>query len=252
MIWPPVVHLRMTTLNSHNIPRHVAIIMDGNGRWARQKGFGRVFGHEKGAETVRDVVTASREIGVRWLTLYAFSEENWKRPQHEIQALMKLLRRFLKRELDEMQENGIKLNTIGRIEKLPAATQEILLHTIQKTRENQDMVLTLALSYGGRQEIIDAVQAIARKVANHELDSSDITETLISNALYTQGMPDPDFLIRTSGEYRISNFLLWQLSYTELYITPTLWPDFTKAEYLRAISEYQHRERRFGSTGTGQ
>ncbi|MGM0427077.1 MAG: isoprenyl transferase [Thermodesulfobacteriota bacterium] len=248
----PSQQTKMTDMDPDKIPQHVAVIMDGNGRWAKQKGLRRVLGHEKGADAVRDVVTTSREIGVRWLTLYAFSEENWKRPEHEIQALMRLLHRFLKKELDEMQKNGIRLNTIGRTEKLPAATRQILLDTMEKTQANHHMVLTLALSYGGRQEITDAVQEIARRVSRHELDSSDISETLISNTLYTREMPDPDLLIRTSGEYRISNFLLWQLSYTELYITSTLWPDFSKEEYLRAISEYQQRDRRFGTAGTRQ
>jgi len=209
-----------------------------------------VLGHEKGAEAVRQVVTANRELGIPWLTLYAFSEENWKRPKHEISALMSLLRRFLKNELPTMQKNGIRLNTIGRTQKIPADTQNVLLETMGKTKDNTDMVLTLALSYGGRQEILDAVRKIVLRVENDELGSRDISESLISDALYTREMPDPDLLIRTSGEYRISNFLLWQLSYTELYITPTLWPDFGKEEYLKAIYDYQKRDRRFGNTKT--
>lgn len=209
-----------------------------------------MLGHEKGAEAVRQVVTANRELGIPWLTLYAFSEENWKRPKHEISALMSLLRRFLKNELPTMQKNGIRLNTIGRTQKIPADTQNVLLETMGKTKDNTDMVLTLALSYGGRQEILDAVRKIVLRVENDELGSRDISESLISDALYTREMPDPDLLIRTSGEYRISNFLLWQLSYTELYITPTLWPDFGKEEYLKAIYDYQKRDRRFGNTKT--
>jgi undecaprenyl diphosphate synthase len=224
--------------------------MDGNGRWAKNRGLGRVLGHEKGAEAVRQVVTANRELGIPWLTLYAFSEENWKRPKHEISALMSLLKRFLKNELPTMQENGIRLNTIGRTQKLPPETRDILLKIMEKTKGNTDMVLTLALSYGGRQEILDAVRNIALRVENNELGNRDISESLISDALYTRGIPDPDLLIRTSGEYRISNFLLWQLSYTELYITPTLWPDFNKDEYLKAIADYQKRDRRFGDTKT--
>jgi len=235
---------------NNNLPRHVAVIMDGNGRWAKKRGLRRVLGHEKGAEAVRQVVTANRELGIPWLTLYAFSEENWKRPKHEISALMSLLRRFLKNELPTMQKNGIRLNTIGRTQKIPADTQNVLLETMGKTKDNTDMVLTLALSYGGRQEILDAVRKIVLRVENDELGSRDISESLISDALYTREMPDPDLLIRTSGEYRISNFLLWQLSYTELYITPTLWPDFGKEEYLKAIYDYQKRDRRFGNTKT--
>lgn len=213
------------------------------------KGLNRVRGHQKGAETVREIVTFSREIGIRWLTLYAFSEENWERPAHEVQALMKLLNRFLKSELREMQENGIGLKTIGRTEKLPKSTRQILFDTIEKTSSNNSMILTLALSYGGRQEILDAIQKIAAQIQKNEITISEITEQFVSDALYTAGMPDPDLLIRTSGEYRISNFLLWQLSYSEIYITPTMWPDFGKNEYLAALRDYQTRDRRFGATG---
>lgn len=193
------------------------------------------------------MVTQSRELGIGWLTLYAFSEENWKRSRFEIQALMSLLKRFLKGELPTMQENGIRLRAIGRIEKLPEDTRRILIQTMEETAQNQAMTLTLALSYGGRQEIVDAVEAISRAVAGRQLAPEDITETLFSRFLYTADMPDPDLLIRTSGEYRISNFLLWQLSYTELYMTQTLWPDFGKEEYLRALADYQARDRRFGA-----
>lgn len=240
----------MISTPPHTLPRHVAVIMDGNGRWAKQKGLKRVLGHEKGADAVRQIVTANRELNIPWLTLYAFSEENWKRPKHEIRALMSLLKRFLKSELPTMQENGIRLNTIGRTERLPSDTRNTLRDTMIKTKTNTDMVLTLALSYGGRQEIIDAVQSIGRRIEDGKLNSRDVSEALISEALYTRGMPDPDLLIRTSGEYRISNFLLWQLSYTELYITSTLWPDFNKAEYLKALEEFQQRDRRFGDTKT--
>ncbi|MDZ7699858.1 MAG: isoprenyl transferase [Deltaproteobacteria bacterium] len=240
----------MNSTPPHTLPRHVAVIMDGNGRWAKQKGLKRVLGHEKGASAVRKIVTANRELNIPWLTLYAFSEENWQRPKHEIRALMSLLKRFLKSELPTMQKNGIRLNTIGRTEKLPSDTRNTLRDTMAKTKTNTDMVLTLALSYGGRQEIIDAIQRIGRRIEAGKLNSGDVSEELISNALYTRGMPDPDLLIRTSGEYRISNFLLWQLSYTELYITSTLWPDFNKAEYLKALEEFQQRDRRFGDTKT--
>jgi len=229
------------------LPEHVAIIMDGNGRWAKKKGLSRILGHQKGADAVREIVTLSREIGIRWLTLYAFSEENWKRPAREVQSLMKLLNRFLKKELREMQENGIRLKTIGRTSRLPKSTRETLLDAIEKTSSNNRMTLTLALSYGSRQEILDAVVKIVERVQRGHMATHEITEQAISDALYTSGMPDPDLLIRTSGEYRISNFLLWQISYSEIYITPTLWPDFGKNEYLTAIGDYQKRDRRFGS-----
>jgi undecaprenyl diphosphate synthase len=240
----------MTLIDPNKLPKHVAIIMDGNGRWATKRGIGRVSGHKKGADAVREIVRTSREIGIQWLTLYAFSEENWKRPKHEIEALMRLLNRFLKGELKEMQENGIRLQTIGRIQKLPDDTRRILLKTIEKTASNKDMVLTLALSYGGRQEIVDAVRDIATGIEGGRLSAKELSEQLISNSLYTAGMPDPDLLIRTSGEYRISNFLLWQIAYTEIYITPILWPDMGKDEFLVAIQNFQKRERRFGRTGS--
>jgi undecaprenyl diphosphate synthase len=237
----------MDLIDSKKLPKHVAIIMDGNGRWAKTRGMNRVRGHEKGAEAVRDIVRTSRKIGIRWLTLYAFSEENWKRSKLEINALMSLLNRFLKSELKEMLDNGIRLQSIGRIEKLPKKTRQTLLETIEKTAVNKDMTLTLALSYGGRQEILDAVRKIAEKVERREITPEKISEQLISEALYIKDMPDPDLLIRTSGEYRISNFFLWQLAYTEIHITPTLWPDFHQEEYLAAIRDFQNRERRFGA-----
>ncbi len=239
----------MPNLDSEKLPKHVAVIMDGNGRWAKKKAMNRIRGHEEGSESVRDIVRTSREIGISWLTLYAFSEENWKRPKREIQALMNLLKRFLKRELDEMMENGIRFHTIGKISKLPRDVQKALKDTIEITSQNKGMVLTLALSYGGRQELFHTIQKIAKRIESGDMTSEDITEQLISNFLYTAGMPDPDLLIRTSGEYRVSNFLLWQIAYTEIYITPTLWPDFRKNEYLQAIEEYQRRERRYGTTG---
>lgn len=236
-------------LEKEKLPNHVAIIMDGNGRWAKQRALNRIRGHEEGAESVRDIVRASREIGISWLTLYAFSEENWKRPKYEIQALMRLLKRFLKSELREMLENGIRFQTIGRTHKLPDDVQKVIRETIDRTSQNKNMVLTLALSYGARQEIFDAVRQIARRVESGEITIGEITEQLISESLYTEGMPDPDLLIRTSGEYRVSNFLLWQIAYTEIFTTPTFWPDFRKDEYLRALADYQTRERRYGATG---
>ncbi len=240
----------MPNIDPKKLPQHVAVIMDGNGRWAKMRGMHRVRGHEKGAEVVREIVRTSREIGISWLTLYAFSEENWKRPKTEVTALMKLLKRFLKDELKEMQENGIRLNAIGRIDKLPEDTRSTLFEIIEKTASNKDMVLTLALSYGGRQEIIDAIRKIAIKIEKHSMAPFDITEELVSAFLYTADMPDPDLLIRTSGEYRISNFLLWQVAYTEIYVTTALWPDFGRDEYLAAIQDFQKRERRFGATNS--
>lgn len=231
------------------LPRHVAVIMDGNGRWAKKRAMNRVRGHEQGAESVREIVRTSREIGIHYLTLYAFSEENWQRPKHEIQALMVLLKRFLKSELQEMLENGIRLQTIGRTHRLPEDVHSVLMRTIEKTARNRDMVLTLALSYGGRQEIRDGVVKLARRVHEGALDPEKISEAVIAESLYTADMPNPDLLIRTSGEFRISNFLLWQIAYAEIYVTPTLWPDFRKDEYLAAVSDYQRRERRFGATG---
>ena len=237
----------MKLIDPDNLPRHVAIIMDGNGRWAKKRGLVRVLGHQKGVDAVREIVRTSRETGIQWLTLYAFSEENWKRPKHEIQALMKLLKSFLKSELKEMQDRGIRLQSIGRASKLPEDTRRVLYETIEKTAANSDMVLTLALSYGGRQEILDATRRIAGDIERGVITASSLSEELISEFLYTAGMPDPDLLIRTSGEYRISNFLLWQIAYTEIYITLTLWPDFGKEEYLAAINDFQKRERRFGA-----
>jgi undecaprenyl diphosphate synthase len=231
------------------IPRHVAIIMDGNGRWAKKKTMNRIRGHEEGAESVREIVRTTRELGIPWLTLYAFSEENWKRPRYEIEALMMLLKRFLRGELDEMLENGISLRALGRIHKLPVDVRAVLQETIERTAGGKSLFLTLALSYGGRQELTDALREIGKRLSAGELRAEEIDEQVISNSLYAADMPDPDLLIRTSGENRVSNFLLWQIAYTEFYVTPTQWPDFRKAEYLMAIEEYQRRERRFGATG---
>jgi undecaprenyl diphosphate synthase len=239
----------METLDLKKLPRHVAIIMDGNGRWAKQQGLNRIRGHEEGAESVRAIVRATREIGIPWLTLYAFSEENWRRPKYEIEALMVLLKRFLQSEVKEMLDNGIRFQAIGRLHKLPKDVQRTLRETAEKTASSRNMVLTLALSYGGRQEVTDAVRKMVQGVESGEIRSSDITETLLSEHLYTVNMPDPDLLIRTSGECRISNFLLWQIAYAEIYVTPTYWPDFRKEQYVEALIEYQKRERRFGATG---
>ncbi len=236
----------MIKIDSKKLPLHVAVIMDGNGRWAKKRQLNRIQGHRKGTEAVRAVVQTNRELGIPWLTLYSFSEENWDRSKTEISALMTLLKRFLKSELSELMENGIRLQAIGRIDKLPGPVKEVLLDTIEKTKHNKGMVLTLALSYGGRQELTDAVRKIAVKVEKGQLAADDINEEVIASSLYTNGIPDPDLLIRTSGEYRISNFLPWQIAYTEIYITSTLWPDFGKDEYLRAIEAFQQRDRRFG------
>lgn len=232
-----------------NLPRHLAIIMDGNGRWAKKRGWNRVRGHEEGAESVRVAVRTCRRLGIGWLTLYAFSEENWARPQAEVTALMKLLNRFLKRERQEMLERGIRLNAIGEIGKLPKSTRELLQKTMEDTSGGRDMVLSLALSYGGRQEIVRAARLLAEEVLGGGLDPSAIDEDALANRLFTADMPDPDLLIRTSGEQRVSNFLPWQLAYTEFYFTEALWPDFREAQLMEALSAYSMRQRRFGRTG---
>ena len=238
----------MTLPVPQKLPEHVAIIMDGNGRWAKRRGLDRIRGHRVGAESVREIVRTSRELGISWLTLYAFSEENWKRSPYEIRALMKLLRQFLKSELEEMHNNGIRLQTIGRIEKLDSKTRASLAEAVEQTAANSEMVLTLALSYGGRQELLDAFRFLALQIQDGTITPDQVTEDTIARSLYTSAMPDPDLLIRTSGEYRVSNFLLWQIAYAEIYITPTLWPDFRKEEFLLALQDYGRRERRFGST----
>jgi len=222
--------------------------MDGNGRWAKKKSLNRINGHIKGVDSVRTVVTACREIGIRHLTLYAFSKENWKRPKVEIKALMDLLYRYLIEELEEMLENDVRLNAIGELEGLPRSVHKKLVETMDRTRQCQGMTLTLALSYGGRAEIIHAVTSIIADIENKTIAREQINIESFPSYLWTRGLPDPDLLIRTSGEYRISNFLLWQMAYTEIYVTETLWPDFGKKELLEAILDYQSRERRFGLT----
>ena len=230
-------------------PRHIAIIMDGNGRWAKKRFLNRIRGHQEGAESVRDIVRACREIGIGVLTLYAFSTENWQRPRQEISALMSLLKGFLRSELAEMMKNSIRLNAIGQIERFPDDVVKVLHEVMATTRKNRGMILNLALSYGGRDEIVAAARKIAAEVRAGRLQPEEITEAVFSNYLYTQGMPEPDLLIRTSGEMRISNFLLWQIAYTEICITNTLWPDFRRDELIEILHEYQERERRFGITG---
>ena len=235
-----------TGTDSGSPPSHVAVIMDGNGRWARKRMLNRVKGHEKGSETVRMLVRTCREIGIRYLTLYAFSTENWQRPKSEIKALMGLLKRFLAAERSEMLENNIRLNVIGEMDRLPDDVRESLRRVTDDTNANDGMQLNLALSYGGRSEIVSACRDVARRVAAGGIDVDAITPELFETFLHTAGMPDPELLIRTSGEYRISNFLLWQIAYSELFVTPTLWPDFTREEFLDILSEYKGRERRFG------
>lgn len=224
------------------LPQHIAIIMDGNGRWAQKLGFNRIRGHRAGVETIREIVTFASQIGIRYLTLYAFSVENWGRPKQEVNMLMRLLEEYLEKELQTFKDNNIKFNTIGFIEDLPQNIQRLILRNKEQTDKNTGLLLTLALNYSGRSEITDAVKRIVKDKINPE----DINETTISNYLFTSKIPDPDLLIRTSGEMRISNYLLWQISYTELWVTPVLWPEFRKKDLLEAIKEYQKRERRFG------
>jgi undecaprenyl diphosphate synthase len=227
-------------------PVHVAIIMDGNGRWAQQRFLSRILGHEKGSEAVRMVVRTCREQGIAFLTLYAFSTENWQRPKAEVDGLMRLLRRFLEAELPQMTQNNIRLHVIGRIEKLPEDVQRPLRQAIATTQANTALQLNLALSYGGRDEITRAARALAAEVQAEAIHLEDITEERLASRLDTRGIPDPDLLIRTGGDMRISNFLLWQLAYTEIFVTPTLWPDFDRDQFLKILNEFQTRERRFG------
>lgn len=236
-----------TQLDAKRLPAHVAIIMDGNGRWARQRNYPRIMGHKAGVNPVRMAVETCAQLGIEALTLYAFSAENWKRPRHEIEGLWRLLRFYLRRELPNLMKNGVQLVAIGRLEALPAQVQEELEAVMRKTGANRGMRLNLAINYGGRTELVDAVNTMidnARLEGN--LDALEISEEAIAAHLYTAGLKDPDLLIRTSGEMRISNFLLWQIAYAELYVTETLWPDFTRTDLLEAICEYQSRERRFG------
>ncbi|QNJ97859.1 undecaprenyl diphosphate synthase [Constantimarinum furrinae] len=235
-------------IDLERLPKHLAVIMDGNGRWAKQKGLFRSIGHENGTKAVREIVEACAEINISFLTLYAFSTENWNRPQMEVDLLMKLLVNSLKKEIDTLQKNNIKLNAIGNLETLPKKAKNELLAVIEKTKNNDRLTLTLALSYGSREELTKTVREISHKVKNNLISPDNIDESVINNHLYTQNLPDVDLLIRTSGEQRISNFLLWQLAYAELYFTETLWPDYTKNHLFEAILNYQNRERRFGKT----
>ncbi len=228
------------------LPTHVAFIMDGNGRWAKKRLMNRVKGHRQGVETVRDMVSACGKLGIPMLTLYAFSTENWARPADEVSALMDLLKRFLKDQKDELHEEGIRLNILGQVERLPKDVQKEAVQAQALTKDNTKSTLNLAISYGAREEITRAVRNIGAKIRSGELDPEDITDKTISDHLYTAGMPDPDLIIRTSAEFRLSNFLMWQAAYSELTFTPTLWPDFTKQEFYNILIDYQQRDRRFG------
>lgn len=239
--------MKLTT--PEKMPRHIAIIMDGNGRWAQQRSLPRVAGHKQGVESVREVVKTCRELGVQVLSLYAFSRENWNRPKWEVKALMQLLSRYLKSEIEDLKKNGIALRIIGNMEQLPEKLQPQLIKAVEQTRANTDMILNVALSYSGRAEILMAVRKIVEAVLNKALSLEDVSEAKFEKFLYTHDLPDPDLLIRTSGEYRLSDFLIYQSAYSEIYVTQTLWPDFRKKHLLAAIQEFQKRERRFGLTG---
>jgi len=230
------------------LPVHVAIIMDGNGRWAKKRGLPRVFGHQEGTKRAKEIVEAAREIGIKVLTLYTFSLENWQRPKDEVEFLMKLLEDYLKQEVAAMVRHNIQFRVSGDLSLLPLSTYNIVQETIQKTTHCQQMILNLALSYGGRQEIIQAVKGIVKDALAGKITPEEIDATLFSRYLWTKGLPDPDLIIRTSGEMRLSNFLIWQAAYAELYITPTLWPDFDQEKFIEALKDYQRRERRFGKT----
>ena len=238
----------LDSIQKDRLPKHLAIIMDGNGRWAKQQGFLRAFGHENGTKSVRTTVEACARLGIENLTLYAFSTENWNRPKLEVETLMKLLINSLKNELDTLQKNNIRLNCIGNIDLLPAKAKSALLSVIEKTQNNSRMTLTLALSYGSREELLNAVKIISDKVKNNIISIDSLDESIINQHLYTHNLPDVDLVIRTSGEHRISNFLLWQIAYAEFYFTDVLWPDFKEADLYEAIISYQKRERRFGKT----
>ena len=236
-------------LDPERLPRHVAIVMDGNGRWAKQRRKPRIYGHKVGADSVREIVEMSREIGIGHLTLYAFSTENWNRPEQEVSGLMNILKSYLVSELSRMEKNEIRLNCLGETSKLPGTVRQTLEDTVRRTAGNDKMVLNLALSYGARDEICLAVKNIAQLCLDLKLKPEQIDHQFLSDQLYTAGQPDPDLLIRTGGEQRLSNFLLWQASYAEIYFTETMWPEFRKKAYLEALLDYQSRERRFGKTG---
>ncbi len=240
----------MTTgdIDPARLPQHVAIIMDGNGRWAEQRGLSRLHGHRVGKDSVRAVVESARKLGIRYLSLFAFSTENWNRPPKEVEALMQLLRRYLASELDKMMKHEIRLIAVGSLRRLPPAVREALRAAVASTRNNTGMTVVLAISYGGRDEITDAVRRLARKVKKGAIEPDAITQDVFRRHLATKDIPDPDLLVRTSGEMRVSNFFLWQLAYTEIYVTETLWPDFREREFQQALGFYEQRQRRFGRT----
>lgn len=235
-------------INIEKLPVHVAVIMDGNGRWAKKQGKNRTFGHQHGVKAVRETAEAAAELGIKYLTLYAFSTENWNRPKYEVEVLMKLLVKTIDKETKTLNKNNIRLNAIGDLNSLPPASYKQLMKSIDDTAGNTRMTLTLALSYSSRWEIVDAVKKIADKIKNNDISTEDINQELFSSFLNTHNLPDPELLIRTSGENRISNFLLWQIAYAELYFTDTLWPDFRKEDLYKALIDFQGRERRFGKT----
>ena len=235
-------------LDPARLPRHVGIIMDGNGRWAEQRGLSRLHGHRVGKDSVRAVVESARRLGIEYLSLFAFSTENWNRPPKEVDGLMLLLRRYLASELDKMMRHGIRLVAVGTLRRLPPAVREALQAAVAATRKNTGMTVILAVSYGGREDITRAMRAIARKVEKGELSAAAITQDVVARHMATKGIPDPDLLIRTSGEMRVSNFYLWQLAYTEIYVTETLWPDFREREFAQALGFFEQRQRRFGKT----
>ena len=241
----PSAHLSAEAKAS--LPRHVAIIMDGNGRWAKQRHLPRIEGHRAGADSARIIIRTAGELGIKYLTLYAFSVENWNRPKEEVDALMKYLVHYLKSETPELNKNNVRLEVIGQIYRLPELFQDHLKKSSNTLSKNNGLTLVMALSYGGRTEIVDAVRSIAEQVRAGDLDPADVTEQVFSQHLYTRNVPDPDLMIRTSGEMRVSNFLLWQISYTELVVTQTLWPDFRKPQFFAALEEYNLRHRRFGA-----
>lgn len=236
-------------INTNNVPKHVAVIMDGNGRWAKSRGEDRLFGHNSGVKSVREVLKASQKIGVKYLTLYTFSTENWNRPKDEVDGLMNLFVTTITGEVEELHKNGVRINVIGNIKQMPSLAQEALNGAMEYTKENTGITLTLALSYSSRWEMIEAVKKITQDIEDNKIVKEEINESLFSSYLATNTLPDPELIIRTSGENRVSNFLLWQIAYSEFYFTETLWPDFKEEDYYKAILSYQNRERRFGKTG---
>jgi undecaprenyl diphosphate synthase len=239
----------LAQIHPERLPQHIAIIMDGNGRWARKRRLPRIAGHRAGMGAVQRVIEASAEVGIRYLTLYAFSVENWKRPRSEVELLMRLLQEYLRKGLRELNEHNIRLGVIGRVGELPAHVQQRLRAAVEQTRSNTGLRLTLALNYGGRAELVDAFRSLAVETRQYGLNGAELNEETIHQRLYTHDLPDPDLLIRTSGEMRVSNFLLWQIAYAEIWVTDTLWPDFSKKDLLQAIVDYQKRERRYGGLG---